>query len=68
MALSAFDHESMQVMQVTDKQADIDFLRTLCLTPGGVVKVFMVQGSLIGIIGTVAGVIGGAAAHAVGWL
>jgi lipoprotein-releasing system permease protein len=46
-------------MLVTDKQADIAILRTLGLTPAGVMQVFMVQGSLIGIIGTVAGVIGG---------
>jgi lipoprotein-releasing system permease protein len=48
-------------MLVTDKQADIAILRTLGLTPRGVMQVFMVQGSLIGIIGTVAGVIGGIA-------
>jgi len=47
------------VMLVTDKQADIAILRTLGLTPGGVMQVFMVQGSLIGIFGTVLGVVGG---------
>ena len=41
------------------QQADIAILRTFGLTPGGVMKVFMVQGSLIGVIGTVAGVVGG---------
>ena len=59
VAMGAFNLVSSQVMLVTDKQADIAILRTLGLTPGGVMKVFMVQGSLIGIIGTVAGVIGG---------
>ncbi|MCS4234347.1 lipoprotein-releasing ABC transporter permease subunit [Stenotrophomonas rhizophila] len=59
IAMGAFNLVSSQVMLVTDKQADIAILRTLGLTPGGVMQVFMVQGSLIGIIGTVAGVIGG---------
>jgi lipoprotein-releasing system permease protein len=57
--MGAFNLVSSQVMLVTDKQADIAILRTLGLTPAGVMQVFMVQGSLIGIIGTVAGVIGG---------
>jgi len=59
IAMGAFNLVSSQVMLVTDKQADIAILRTLGLTPRGVMSVFMVQGSLIGIIGTVAGVIGG---------
>ncbi|MFN7183616.1 MAG: lipoprotein-releasing ABC transporter permease subunit, partial [Thermomonas haemolytica] len=59
VAMGAFNLVSSQVMLVTDKQADIAILRTLGLTPGQVMRVFMVQGSLIGIIGTVAGVIGG---------
>jgi lipoprotein-releasing system permease protein len=46
-------------MLVTDKLADIAILRTLGLTPGGVMQVFVVQGTLIGLIGTVAGVVGG---------
>lgn len=59
IAMGAFNLVSSQVMLVTDKQADIAILRTLGLSPGGVMQVFMVRGSLIGIIGTVAGVIGG---------
>ena len=59
IAMGAFNLVSSQVMLVTDKQADIAILRTLGLTPGGVMQVFMVQGSLIGIFGTVLGVIGG---------
>ncbi len=59
IAMGAFNLVSSQVMLVTDKQADIAILRTLGLTPGGVMQVFMVQGSLIGIIGTVLGVLGG---------
>ena len=59
IAMGAFNLVSSQVMLVTDKQADIAILRTLGLSPGGVMRVFVVQGSLIGIIGTVLGVIGG---------
>ncbi|HVI60065.1 MAG TPA: lipoprotein-releasing ABC transporter permease subunit [Luteimonas sp.] len=59
IAMGAFNLVSSQVMLVTDKQADIAILRTLGLTPRGVMQVFMVQGSLIGLIGTVSGVIGG---------
>ena len=59
IAMGAFNLVSSQVMLVTDKQADIAILRTLGLTPRQVMQVFMVQGSLIGIIGTVSGVIGG---------
>jgi lipoprotein-releasing system permease protein len=59
IAMGAFNLVSSQVMLVTDKQADIAILRTLGLTPRGVMQVFMVQGSMIGIIGTVLGVVGG---------
>lgn len=61
VAMGAFNLVSSQVMLVTDKQADIAILRTLGLTPGQVMRTFMVQGGLIGVIGTVAGVIGGVA-------
>ncbi|WP_313399396.1 lipoprotein-releasing ABC transporter permease subunit [Stenotrophomonas sp.] len=61
IAMGAFNLVSSQVMLVTDKQADIAILRTLGLTPGGVMQVFMVQGTLIGVFGTIAGVIGGIA-------
>ncbi|KGE52266.1 lipoprotein-releasing ABC transporter permease subunit [Xanthomonas axonopodis pv. vasculorum] len=59
VAMGAFNLVSSQVMLVTDKQADIAILRTLGLSPGGVMQVFMVQGSLIGFMGTFMGVIGG---------
>ncbi|KAF1688450.1 lipoprotein-releasing ABC transporter permease subunit [Pseudoxanthomonas taiwanensis] len=57
--MGAFTLVNSQVMLVTDKQADIAILRTLGLTPAGVMQVFMVQGTLIGVIGTVLGFIGG---------
>ena len=44
IAMGAFNLVSSQVMLVTDKQADIAILRTLGLTPRGVMQVFMVQG------------------------
>src|SRR5690606_8636823 len=59
IAMGAFNLVSSQVMLVTDKQSDIAILRTLGLTPRGVMQVFMVQGTLIGVFGTVMGVIGG---------
>ena len=59
IAMGAFNLVSSQVMLVTDKQADIAILRTLGLTPRGVMQVFMVQGSMIGVIGTVLGVVSG---------
>ncbi|KAB7768328.1 lipoprotein-releasing ABC transporter permease subunit [Xanthomonas maliensis] len=59
VAMGAFNLVSSQVMLVTDKQADIAILRTLGLSPAGVMQVFMVQGSLIGFMGTLMGVVGG---------
>jgi lipoprotein-releasing system permease protein len=59
VAVAAFNIVSTLVMMVTDKEADIAILRTLGLTPNGVMAVFLVQGSLIGLIGTLLGVAGG---------
>ena len=59
VAVAAFNMVSSLVMLVTDKQADIAILRTLGLSPRGVMGIFMVQGSIIGVIGTLSGVIGG---------
>ncbi|WP_006787073.1 lipoprotein-releasing ABC transporter permease subunit [Thiorhodospira sibirica] len=59
VAVAAFNIVSTLVMVVTDKQADIAILRTLGLTPLSVMAVFMVQGTLIGLIGTLLGVLGG---------
>jgi lipoprotein-releasing system permease protein len=57
VAVAAFNIVSTLVMVVTDKQADIAILRTLGLSPASVTGVFMVQGTLIGFIGTTVGVI-----------
>jgi lipoprotein-releasing system permease protein len=59
VAVAAFNIVSTLVMVVTDKQADIAILRTLGLSPGSVTLVFMIQGTLIGLIGTCLGVITG---------
>lgn len=59
VAVAAFNLVSTMIMMVTDKDSDIAILRTLGLSPGGVMRTFIVQGSMIGIIGTVAGVVFG---------
>lgn len=56
VAVAAFNIVSTLVMTVTDKQSDIAILRTLGLTPGGVMAVFLVQGCIIGLVGTMLGV------------
>ena len=57
VAVAAFNIVSTLVMVVTDKQADIAILRTYGVTPAQVMQIFMVQGALIGVIGTVSGVV-----------
>jgi lipoprotein-releasing system permease protein len=59
VAVAAFNLVSTLVMTVTDKQADIAILRTLGASPRSVMGIFMVQGALSGIIGTLAGVLFG---------
>lgn len=61
VGVAAFNIVSTLVMVVTDKAAAIAILRTLGMTPAGVIAVFVVQGSLIGLVGTLAGVAGGVA-------
>lgn len=59
VAVAAFNIVSTLVMAVTDKQADIAILRTLGASPSSIMKIFIVQGALIGLIGSVLGVGGG---------
>ncbi|AZY52282.1 lipoprotein-releasing system transmembrane subunit LolC [Bordetella avium] len=59
VAVAAFNLLSSLVMAVKDKQSDIAILRTLGAGPGEVARIFLVQGALIGVIGTVLGVAGG---------
>lgn len=55
VAVAAFNIVSTLVMTVQDKRSDIAILRTLGLTPGSVMGVFMVQGVVIGLLGTIVG-------------
>jgi len=59
VAVAAFNIVSTLVMVVQDKQADIAILRTLGASPRSIMAIFMVQGSIIGFVGTAFGVIGG---------
>jgi lipoprotein-releasing system permease protein len=59
VAVAAFNLVSTLVMTVTDKKSDIAILRTLGAKPSTILRIFMIQGMIIGIIGTVLGVIGG---------
>ncbi|ARP82366.1 lipoprotein-releasing system transmembrane subunit LolC [Bordetella genomosp. 8] len=59
VAVAAFNLLSSLVMAVKDKQSDIAILRTLGASPGEVARIFLVQGALIGIVGTLLGVVGG---------
>jgi len=59
VAVAAFNIVSAQVMVVTDKKADIAILRTLGAAPKSILAIFMIQGMLIGVIGTLIGVVTG---------
>lgn len=59
IAVAAFNLISTLVMVVTDKESDIAILRTLGLPPKKVMRIFIIQGTLIGIIGTVIGILFG---------
>ncbi len=59
VAVAAFNVVSTLVMVVTDKQADIAILRTLGVSPRSVTLIFIVQGAVIGLVGTLLGLLGG---------
>ena len=59
VAVAAFNIVSTLVMMVRDKEADIAVLRTLGATPRSIMTIFIVQGSVIGIVGTLLGGIAG---------
>jgi len=59
VAVAAFNLVATLVMTVTEKQSDIAILRTLGASPRSVMTVFIVQGALIGVFGTLIGVAGG---------
>ena len=59
IAVAAFNLVSTLVMVVTDKHPDIAILRTLGVSPASIMGIFVVQGAVIGVIGTLLGVVGG---------
>ena len=61
VAVAAFNIVSTLVMTVTDKRADIAILRTLGASPGSIMRIFIIQGTLIGVIGLALGIAGGVA-------
>jgi lipoprotein-releasing system permease protein len=59
VAVAAFNIISTLVMMVSDKQSDIAVLRTLGASPSSILKIFIIQGTIIGFVGIVIGVITG---------
>ena len=59
VAVAAFNIVSTLVMAVTDKRADIAIMRTFGASPASVMAIFIVQGALIGLIGTLIGAVFG---------
>ena len=59
VAVAAFNIISTLVMAVSDKQSDIAVLRTLGASPRSILKIFMIQGTVIGVIGIFLGIISG---------
>ena len=57
VAVAAFNIVSTLVMAVTDKRPDIAVLRTLGARSGQIMRVFLIQGTLIGLLGTISGLI-----------
>jgi lipoprotein-releasing system permease protein len=57
VAVAAFNLVSTLVMTVTDKRADIAILRTLGASPGSIMGIFVVQGAMVGVIGTLSGLL-----------
>ncbi|MDH4252883.1 MAG: lipoprotein-releasing ABC transporter permease subunit, partial [Gammaproteobacteria bacterium] len=57
VAVAAFNIVSTLVMVVKDKQSDIAILRTIGARPSSILKIFVTQGSIIGVVGTVAGLV-----------
>ncbi|WP_027995635.1 lipoprotein-releasing ABC transporter permease subunit [Simplicispira psychrophila] len=57
VAVAAFNLVSTLVMTVTDKRADIAILRTLGASPRSIMGIFVVQGAMVGVIGTLSGLL-----------
>lgn len=61
IAVAAFNIVSTMVMVVTDKSADIAILRTMGAQPRDILSIFVLQGAIIGVVGTLLGTAGGVA-------
>ena len=59
VAVAAFNIVSALVMVVTDKRSDIAIMRTLGASPRSIMQIFIIQGTTIGVAGTVLGMLGG---------
>lgn len=59
IAVAAFNIVSTLVMVVNEKRADIAILRTLGASPGTILRIFVIQGAIIGVFGTLLGTVGG---------
>ncbi|MBI2296703.1 MAG: FtsX-like permease family protein [Betaproteobacteria bacterium] len=59
IAVAAFNIVSSLMMAVKDKNSDIAILRTLGASPTGITRIFLIQGTMIGLLGTLLGLIGG---------
>src|SRR5262249_43150951 len=59
IAVATFNLVSSLVMIVNEKQADIAILRTLGATPKNIMSIFIIQGFIVGLVGTILGIIGG---------
>ena len=57
VAVAAFNLVSMLMMTVVDKRADIAILRTLGASPRSIMKIFIVQGAMVGVVGTLLGLV-----------
>jgi len=57
VAVAAFNIVSTLVMVVKDKQSDIAILRTMGASPGSIMAIFTIQGTLVGVLGVVLGVV-----------
>ncbi|MGB5354099.1 MAG: lipoprotein-releasing ABC transporter permease subunit [Woeseia sp.] len=57
IAVAAFNIVSTLVMVVKDKQSDIAILRTIGANPASVLRIFITQGTIIGVVGTAAGLL-----------
>jgi lipoprotein-releasing system permease protein len=57
VAVAAFNLVSTLVMSVTDKRADIAIMRTLGASPKSIMGIFMVQGAMVGVMGTLGGLL-----------